>query len=51
MFVPNFKILCAVVPKKTLTKTVIREKEKWINKGNDKYKDADSLRNNTRSRI
>ena len=53
MFVPNFKILGAVVPKKSLTKSVIGEKEKWTNKGNDTYmyKDVDSLRNNTRSRI
>ena len=37
MFVPNFKILGAVVPEKSLTKL-----QKWTNKGNDKHKDSDS---------
>ena len=43
MFVPNFKILGAIVPEKSLTKKNIGEKEKWINKGNDKHEDADSV--------
>ena len=43
MFVQNFKILGAVVLEKSLTKHFIREKEKQINKGNDKHEDADPL--------
>ena len=50
MFVPNFKILGAVVPEKSLTKICIEEKEKWINKGNDKHKEADSVLHHTSSR-
>ena len=33
MFVPSFKILRQVVPKKSLTENFAREKEKWTNKG------------------
>ena len=51
MFVPNFKILVAVVPEKSLTKNVTGGKEKWTNKLNDKHKDADSLLHNTTSHI
>ena len=43
MFIRNFKILGAVVPEKSLTKTFIGEKEKRTNKGNDKNEDADSV--------
>ena len=41
MFIPNFKILGTVVPKKSLTKHFTGEKEKWTNKGKDKHEDAD----------
>ena len=47
MFVQNF--LDAVVPKKSLTKNFIGEKEKWTNKGNDKHENADSVLHNTSS--
>ena len=43
MFVQNFKILGAVISEKSLPKNFIRGKEKWINKGNDKHEDADSV--------
>ena len=46
MYVPNFKILGAVVPEKSSTKTFIGEKEKWTNKGNDKHEDANSVLHN-----
>ena len=43
MCLPSFKILRQVVPEKSLTKNVVREKEKWTNKGTDKPYVADSL--------
>ena len=43
MFVPNFKILAAVIAVKSLRKNFIGEKEKQTNKRNDKHQDADSL--------
>ena len=43
--------LTVIGPKKSVTKTFIGEKEKWTNKGNDKYDDADSLLHKTTSRI
>ena len=45
----NFKILGAVVPKKSLTNIFIGEKEKWKNKGNDKHEYADSFLHDTSS--
>ena len=49
MCVYFLKILGAVVPVQFLTKKIIGEKEKWTNKGNDKYEDADSVLHNTSS--
>ena len=49
MFVQNSKILGAVVSEKSLTKQFIRGKEKWMNKGNDKHEDADSVLHYTSS--
>ena len=46
MFIRNFKIISAVVIKKSLTKFFIEEKEKWTNKGNEKHEDADSVLHN-----
>ena len=51
MFVPNFKILGAIVPEKSVTKYFIEEKEKWTNKGNDKQDDAESVLHDTSSYI
>ena len=51
MFVPNFKILGAVVSEKSLPKTFIRGKEKWMHTGNDKHDDADCVLHNTTSHI
>ena len=45
----KFKILDAVVSEKSLTKNFIRGNKKWINKGNDKHEDADSVLHNTSS--
>ena len=47
MFVLNFKILVQVVPEKSLTENLVREKEKWTNKGTDKPYVADSLIHST----
>ena len=44
----NFKILGAVVSEKSLPKTCIRGKEKWMKKGNDMHADADSVLHDTR---
>ena len=49
MFIQNFKFLDTVVPEKSLTK-IIREKEKWTNKGNDKHEDSNSGLHDTSSR-
>ena len=45
--IQNFKILGAVIPKKSLKKNFIGEKEKWTNMGNDMHEDADSVLHNT----
>ena len=42
-------ILDAVVSEKSLPNNFIRGKEKWMNTGNDKHEDADSVLNDARS--
>ena len=50
VFVPNFKSLSQVVSEQSLTETIAREKEKWINKETDKQYVADSLMHDTTCR-
>ena len=47
MFIQNFKILGEVALEKSLTQYFIGEKEKWTNKGKDKYEDANSFLHGT----
>ena len=49
MFVKKFKILCAVVPEKSLTKNFIGEKEKWTIKRDNKHEEDDSVLHSTTS--
>ena len=45
----NLKTLGLIKAKKSATETLLGEKEKWTNKGNDKQQHADSLLHNTTS--
>ena len=49
MFVANFKIQNGSTSEKSKMKNSIWEKEKWTNKGNDKYANAESLLYNINS--
>ena len=50
MYVQNLKTLALIEAEKFVTENLLGEKEKWINKGNDKQQHADSLLHNTTSR-
>ena len=45
----NLKTLALIEGKKFVTETLLGEKAKWTNKGNDKQQHADSLLHNTKS--
>ena len=47
--IQNLKTLAVIGAENSVTKSFIGEKEKWINKGNDKQQHADSLSHNTTS--
>ena len=47
--IKKLKILALIEAEKFVTENLLGEKEKWINKGNDKQQHADSLLNNTTS--
>ena len=47
--IKNLKTLALIEAEKSVTEIFIGEKEKWINKGNDKQEAADSLLHNTTS--
>ena len=49
MFIQNLKTLALIEAEKFVTENLLGEKEKWINKGNDKQQHADSLLHNTTS--
>ena len=49
MCIQNLKTLALIEAKKFVTENLLGEKEKWINKGNDKQQNADSLLHNTTS--
>ena len=46
--IQNLKTLALLGAEKSVTKNFTGEKEKMINKGNDKHEDADSLLHDTR---
>ena len=45
----NLKTLALIEAEKSVTENLIREKEKWTNKGNGKQQEADSLLHDTTS--
>ena len=47
--IKSLKTLGLIKAKKFVTETLLGEKEKWTNKGNDKQQHADSLLHNTTS--
>ena len=47
--IQNLKTLAVIGAENSVTKSFIGEKEEWINKGNDKQQEADSLLHNTTS--
>ena len=47
MCIKKLKILGLIKAKKFVTETLLGEKGKWTNKGNDKQQHADSLLHNT----
>ena len=47
----NLKTLALIEAEKSVTENLIGEKEKWINKGNGKHQEADSLLHNATSHI
>ena len=49
MCIQNLKTLALIGSEKSVTKSFIGEKEKWMNIGNDKLEHADSLLHDTNS--
>ena len=45
----KFEGLALIEAQKSVTENLIREKEKWTNKGNGKQQEAESLLHNTTS--
>ena len=46
MCIRNLKTLALIEAEKSVIENLTGEKEKWINKGNGKYEEADSLLHN-----
>ena len=49
MCIQNLKTLALIEDEKFVAENLLGEKEKWINKGNNKQQHADSLLRNTTS--
>ena len=49
MCIQNLKTLALIEAKKFVTENLLGDKEKWINKGNDKQQHAESLLHDTTS--